>query len=45
MKMSGFKYSATMIQLYKLPKTLKIPFEHLEFESKMIGEGKLIKLY
>ena len=34
-------HAGSMIQLVKLPKALKIAFEDLEFEAKMIGEGKL----
>ena len=34
-------YAGSMMQLVKLPKELKIPFEDLEFEAKMIGEGKV----
>ena len=35
-------YTGSMIQLVKLPKELKIPFEDLEFEAKMIGEGNVM---
>ena len=34
-------YAGSMMQLVKLPKELKIPFDELEFEAKMIGEGNL----
>ena len=41
--------NGSMMQLFKLPKMFKIPFEDLEFESKMIGEGNvwgvIIQLY
>ena len=39
-KRPSLAYAGSLIKLYNLPKMLKIPFEDLEFESKMIGEGK-----
>ncbi len=38
----SFHQTGSMIQLFKLSKDLKIPFESLEFENKMIGEGKIV---
>ncbi len=31
-----------MIKLVQLPKELKIPFHHLKFDRKIVGEGEWV---
>ncbi len=42
MKRPSLTYAGSMIKLVQLPKELKIPFHHLKFDRKIVGEGEWV---